>query len=257
MKKTNNSVRFLVETTAAVKHVALKRGRLFAMGASIPVRSLASPSAQKWLSAELPAGNKKPWDQAHEIAAKTERDLGHAAFVEPETSGIGESRYSRLLHPRLPAQPRAQRSRSAMNTPGMGDRFGLQGRHSAARSKSPFGPSFGGISTGRGMGMNIPGIPDPLADIMPQIPGDVFSGNTIPEPFGDSDGVPVDLVRKAFEGLAQWSSSSPAKREMFVTEAAQLLASSKESSPVYNSESLLESLKKSAEISGALLKFIS
>lgn len=251
MKKTNNTIRLLVETSVSVKHLALKRGRLFAMGANIPVRALASPSKLKWLSAELPASSKKPWDQAHEISEKTERDLGHAAFVEPEVAGIGESRYSRLLHPRLPISPRVPQSRHPMSVPGMGQRFGLPGRHSATRSRSPFGPNVGG------MGMTMPGIPDPLADIMPQIPGDVFGGNTVAEPFGVCDRAPVDLVRTAFEGLPQWTSLSPAKQEMFVTEASQLLASSKETSVAYNPESLLESLKKMSEISGALAKFIS
>lgn len=250
MKKTDNTIRLLVETSATVKHLALKRGRLFAVGSNIPVRSLATPTKQQWLSAELPANNKKPWDLAHEIADKTKRDLGQVAFVEPDVAGNGESRYSRLLHPHLPATPRAQRQ-SPMNIP----EFGLPGRPAASRTNSPFGPTVGGA--GMGMNMNMPGIPDPLAGIMPQIPGDVFGGNTLAEPFGDSDRASVDLVRKSFEALPQWSGLSTAKQEMYVTEAAQLVASSENTLYALDSDSLIESLKNIAEISGALLKFIS
>lgn len=255
MKKTNNTIRFLVETTTAISHLALKRGRLFAVGSSIPVRSIATPGKLKWLCAYLPSGSKKPWDQAHEISDKTQCELGQAAFVEPDAVAEGgESRYSKLMNPRQPSPLRSARSGKTTQT-GLANRFGVSGLQRGTRPSSPFGPNVAGIGMGVNMGM--PGIPDPLADIMPQIPGDAFGGNTLAEPFGDSDRVSIDLVRRALEVRPLWSGLTAAKQEMYVTEAAQLLASSKDAPFAFNSELLLESLKTMSEISGALLKFIS
>lgn len=253
MKKTNTTIRMLVETSAAVSHLALKRGRLFAVGSNIAVRSLDSPTKLKWLCAQVPCRGKRPWDQAHEIADKTERELGQAAFVEPDGAcSTGESRYSTLVNPQLPAPLRAPRPGNPLDIAGLQNgskRFGVPGPSRGARSSSPFGPNVGGM----------PGIPDPLADIMPQIPGDVFgqSQNAFAEHLGDSAAMPVDLVRKTFEALPQWSGLSTAKQEMYITEAAQLLASSRNTGHAIDSSSLLESLKCTKEISGALAKFIS
>lgn len=252
MKKTNTTIAMLVEASAAVSHLALKRGRLFAVGSNIAVRSIGSPTKLKWLCAQVPCRSKKPWDQAHEIADRTERELGQAAFVEPDA---GESRYSRLVNPQLSAPLRAPRPGNPLDIPGNSSkRFLLSARtpgliSRGARSSSPFGPEAGA--------MGMPGIRDPLADIMSQISSDIFGQNAIPEPFGDSGRTLIDLVRKVFEALPQWSGSSIGKQQMYVTEAAQILASSKNTGYAFDCNSLLESLKNAPDISGALARFIS
>lgn len=253
-KKT--TVRFLIQTSAAVKHLALKRGRLFAVGSNITVGSLASLLGQNvWLSAELPAGSKKAWDIAHELADKVARDLCQAAFVEPDTADSAcRSRYSQLMNPRPPAQGTLNRprARSGMIIPGLANNFGLPGgRHAGARSMSPFGANVGG------MALSVAAIPDPLAEIMLHIPDEVFGGITEPEPLSDSDRMPVDLVREALEKLPQWSEFGTAKQEMFVTEAAQISASGDSARYDFDTDLLLESLRNAPEISGMLLKLIS
>lgn len=283
MKKSKNApVRLLVETSPAVRHMALKRGRLFAVGENIPVRKMPAPTKDKsWLKAEVNAiAGKSAWDLAHELADKSAREHGQATFVEPEVSSRSDqSRYLRLLNPGRTTSPgRSGRKNSSIDAfggmaglqmaPGLQMAQGMPGRrHKGTRAnmygnipalmspRSPFNTSPG-AHVGGGMGMGLPAIPDPLAGIMPELPGGMFGAHDDVEGYGQEPSIDLELVRKAFESARRWTELSSAKQEMYVIEAAWLLSLSGKGKHVFDSASLLLELKEMPGISKALLVLI-